>query len=167
MRLDSTKVVQVAMKLATIVIHKGLTQAEALVGLERQAAIYKLIGETLPRNLIITQYNMKFRNCVFGRLVHFSDLENPDYKSCSDEFITRMIAVAENTLLLLNTRFPYLHEVSTATTDAWSPVDGGPPVVVESWATGVKRSVIPKDVHVKRAKRSRWGFAERRYKDSW
>jgi hypothetical protein len=164
-QLDPTKIIQVGIKLATVPLSSGLRDVEGLTGIKRHDAIYKLISVTLPRNLIITQYNIKFRQVVLDRLRHFSDLENSDYNSCSHEFIVQMIGACAHVCALLKSDYPYLHEVNTCLEDSWSPVDGGPVVVVTDWGRASGVAVAKKQAYVKR--RRGWGFAKSGSKEAW
>jgi hypothetical protein len=187
--LDKTKVAQIGIKLASAPLRAGLNNVEKhFAGAYREEACYKLINDILPHNLIITQYNNKFRQTLLDRLARFSDIENSDYQTCSDEFIARMIGACGQIYTLLETRYPYVREVNSNLTDSWSPVDSGPVTVVSGWGTvaqtgglgtvgrnplAAASSAFSGDelrmgyqMHGKRRRRG-WGFRKSRSKDSW
>lgn len=93
-----------------------------LQGKAREDVLYDMVSESIPNNLIIAQYNAKFRRSIDERIDYFLNDANPHYDTSSPGFKSKMQDACKTLKTLLTKNFAYKYEVACMD-EMTSPVD--------------------------------------------
>lgn len=122
--LNRDKIAQIEIMLATGPLTKAVNKASYAVDVARRRAILRLLDVVLPRNMILTQHNSRFRDVVENKIKTYIDPDSPEYNSSCQRFKTKMINAVSRLRVLLDTKYPYLYQLGAISRDYWSPIDG-------------------------------------------
>lgn len=131
--LRPRKARQVQFALGTSEVRVGLKAHDNLHGTERHEHMYKFMSTVVRKNLFITQHNASYRRTVLDKLAHLGDPSLPDYSNCTDDLRARMSSVCLDMIIDINTKYPYLYDLTLPNiTTGWTSVDAGPHVVTDN-----------------------------------
>ena len=143
-KLNPNIVRQVELQLNVSHLKKGILNMESLRGIPRKDAFLNYFQHILPKNLLICQHNMNFRNAVLEKLKHYMDPYCPEYTNADDCLMDCLIPLCKALEYRLNTKYVYLYTLQLPTNDMnWSPVDYDPAITYEV----APRKVVKKRTH--------------------
>ncbi len=122
-KLDSRKLIRYDIMAACVPLKQTLKLISPLLhGKAREDILYMMMSECLPSNLIIAQYNAKYRMLLYQRINYFLYDINSEYNTCSPDFKPKMYKACNTLNKLLSTNFAYKYEVACMD-EKTSPVD--------------------------------------------
>jgi hypothetical protein len=131
-KLNPNVIKQVELLFNFTKLKKGINDMESLRGEPRLDAFLNYFQIILPRNLLICQHDMKFREAVIKKLQHYNDHYCPEYINSDDSLMDSVMPLCKGLLYNILTKHPYLYTLKLPTTDEnWSPIDYSPEVTIE------------------------------------
>ena len=145
-KLNPNIIKQVELLLNVANLTKGIHNMESLRGQTRKDAFLNYFQNILPKNLLICQHDMKFREAVINKLNYYNDHYCPEYINSDDSLMDSLIPLCKELLYKVNTKYPHLYNLKLPTHDEnWSPIDYCPAVAIEEKKVFkvVKKKKIP------------------------
>ena len=111
-KLKREEIIRMDIKIGMDKIKKGLIAInKSCNNRERYISTLNFVKHILPANILITQFQLTFRNAVIDKMIEFSDPTNPDYALFEQDDIEKMQKASQELSTLMEHKYPYKHNL--------------------------------------------------------